>query len=113
MKTLRIIVLVMSVLPLVHCTSGRKTTPAAEPQDELVTNPEGLGQVILLEVTAGPESNYPLMAVWLEDMDGGYIQTLYVAQSIATGVFRHGKEVQGKWEPGERRRPAALPRWGH
>lgn len=103
----------LAVLPLVQCSSGRKNSPVDQPLAELTTNAEGLGQLIYLEVTDGPESNYPLMAVWLEDMDGKYIQTLFVAQSIATGVFRHGQEVQGKWEPGERRRPAALPRWGH
>ncbi|HRY99859.1 MAG TPA: hypothetical protein P5550_12455, partial [Bacteroidales bacterium] len=77
------------------------------------TNPNGRGQTVILEVPAGPSMNYPLMAVWLEDLGGNYLQTLYVAQSIATGTFRHGKQVKGHWEPGERRRPAALPRWGH
>jgi hypothetical protein len=46
-------------------------------------------------------------------MDGNYIETIYASQSIATGVFRFGVNEKGKWMPGERRRSAALPYWGH
>jgi hypothetical protein len=53
------------------------------------------------------------MAVWVEDLEGRYIQSLFVARSIATGVFAYGTNDAGKWAPGERRRPAALPYWGH
>ena len=53
------------------------------------------------------------MAIWVEDTSGKYIQDLYVAESIAKGVFRHGIGSEGKWKPGEIRRPAALPYWGH
>jgi len=53
------------------------------------------------------------MAVWIEDIDGNFIQTLYVAESIAKGVFGHGDKSTGKWMPGAIRRPAALPVWSH
>ena len=53
------------------------------------------------------------MAIWMEDLDGSYIQSLYVAESIAKGVFGHGDASTGKWMPGVIRRPAALPYWGH
>jgi hypothetical protein len=61
----------------------------------------------------GPEHNHPLMAVWIEDTAGNYIQTLYVAESIAKGVFGYGDKSTGKWLPGPIRRPAALPVWSH
>ena len=113
MRTIRYFLLLLSILPLAQCSSGRKAAPPAALSQELTTNPQGLGQTVTVDVSAGPSGNHPLMAVWIEDMDGKYIQTLYVARSIATGVFQHGKQVNGTWEPGERRRPAALPRWAH
>ncbi|MBW6461035.1 MAG: DUF2271 domain-containing protein [Bacteroidales bacterium] len=40
------------------------------------------------------------MVIWLEDMDGKYIETLYVAESIGKGIFRHGEKAKGQWMPG-------------
>jgi hypothetical protein len=53
------------------------------------------------------------MAVWLEDSDGRYIETLYIAKSIGTGIFQHADRSTGHWEAGPVRRPAALPYWSH
>lgn len=77
------------------------------------TNPDGKGAEISIEFIKGAKHNHPLMAIWVEDLDGNYIQTLYVAQSIATGVFSHGDKSTGKWEAGEISRPASLPYWAH
>lgn len=77
------------------------------------TNPDGKGAEISIEFIKGAKHNHPLMAIWVEDLNGNYIQTLYVAQSIATGVFSHGDKSTGKWEAGEISRPAALPYWAH
>ena len=77
------------------------------------TNPEGEGISLEIEFRRGNSHYFPMMAIWIEDTLGNYIQTLYVAQSIATGIFGHGDASEGKWMPGEIRRPAALPYWGH
>ncbi len=61
----------------------------------------------------GNAHNHPLMVAWLEDLDGNYLQTLFIAESIGKGVFRHGDPSTGRWMPGPVRRPAALPYWGH
>ena len=45
------------------------------------------------------------MAVWLEDETGNYIQTLFVPTSVATGVFKYGKQEKNKWIPGLKRAP--------
>ncbi len=71
------------------------------------------GMALSVHFEAGKSFNHPLMAIWVEDMDSNYIQTLYVARSIAEGVFRHGDASTGRWMPGPIRRPAALPYWGH
>ncbi|NSW45062.1 MAG: hypothetical protein HPY79_04530 [Bacteroidales bacterium] len=75
------------------------------------TNPQGSGQKLTIALTKGSKYNHPLLAIWLTTTEGKYIQTLYVSQSIAKGIYEHGKSEQGKWFPGEHRRPAALPYW--
>jgi len=77
------------------------------------TKTEATGHSIKLTVSRGEHHNHPLMAFWIEDTSGNYIETLYIAESIATSVFEHGKSGSEGWEPGVQRRPAALPYWGH
>jgi len=77
------------------------------------TNPEGKGIEMSIEFIKGSEHNHPLMAIWIEDLEGNYIQTLYVAQSIAKGYFAYGDKSTGRWLAGEISRPAALPYWAH
>lgn len=80
---------------------------------EFSTNINGTGQELTIVFNAGMEHNHPLMAIWLETMDGVYIQSVYVAESIAKGFYSYGDKSTGKWQPGVLRRPAALPYWGH
>ncbi len=84
-----------------------------EPKEEIVTTHDTEGYPIRVLFTRGCEHNHPLMAVWIEDLDSNYIQTIYIAESIGRGVFRHGDPSTGMWKPGAVRRPAALPYWGH
>jgi hypothetical protein len=96
---------------LLNCRATRQVTEYRT--DTFYTNVNGEGDLIELTFRRGPEHNHPLMAVWIEDTSGNYIQTLYVAESIAKGVFGHGDKSTGKWLPGPIRRPAALPVWAH
>jgi hypothetical protein len=81
--------------------------------DTLLTNSRQDGYALSVHFTKGREHNYPLFAIWIEDTSGNYIQTLYVAESIAKGYFDYGESDKGKWKPGPIRRPAALPYWAH
>jgi hypothetical protein len=74
-------------------------------------NQEAKGQNIRITFTKGKNFNHPLMAFWVTSTDGQYIQTLYVSESIAKGIYQHGKAKEGKWLPGEHLHPAALPFW--
>jgi hypothetical protein len=91
----------------------RRPAPEPDPIRYIHTSYNGQGIDIEIHFEKGKTFNHPLMAIWLEDMDGNYIQTLYVAESIAKGVYRHGDASSGRWKPGPIRRPAALPYWGH
>lgn len=86
---------------------------AKEAPMEFQTHHGAKGIALEITFTAGKSHNHPLMAFWVEDTAGNYLQSLYVAQSIAQGYFRHGDASTGRWQPGPLRRPAALPYWGH
>lgn len=51
-------------------------------------------------------TSVPQMAVWMETLDGQYIDTLYITGKIATSGF-------GENDNGLKRRPEALPVWSH
>lgn len=108
MKNL-LLVLSLSVL-LSACKTAQVQAP---PPDVYTYNTGAAGPPIRIEFTKGEEHNHPLMAIWIEDMQGKFVQTIFVAESIGKGVFQHGDASTGKWMPGEIRRPAALPVWSH
>jgi len=106
------ILLFISVLILALACKSSKV-PADETPDHFTSNPAGEGPVLEIKMLRGEEHNHPLMAIWVEDLEGHFVQTLYVAESIAKGVFQHGNASKGFWMPGEIQRPAALPYWSH
>jgi hypothetical protein len=112
LSQITLLFLIITSATLSYGQSGKKKNniPANE---TITTNVDGMGIVLTIDFHKGPEHNHPLMAIWIEDMDGRYIQTLYVSQSIAKGVFAFGDKSTGKWKPGEIMRPAALPYWSH
>jgi hypothetical protein len=109
MKT---IVLTMFVIAFASCTSQQKIDSKTE---TITTSPEKINTKLEFDFIAGKAHNHPTFAVWVEDLEGNYIETLYVTQYIASGTFLHGESQQGKWlaEPGNVRRPAALPYWSY
>jgi len=93
--------------------SKDKTEEKTNVVQEINLNQSATGNTLSLSASVGSFHNHPLMAIWIEDMQGNYIQTIFVANSIAKGVFNYGEVDKGKWMPGEIRRPAALPYWAH
>ncbi|HSG67468.1 MAG TPA: hypothetical protein VK994_02080 [Bacteroidales bacterium] len=110
---LPVIAVLLIMFHITGCSSQRDNRQSEIPSEVIVTN-EGLsGLAITLEFYRGPAHNHPLMAIWVQDTNGTYIETLYVARSIGTGIFEHGRESGGRWESGPVSRPAALPYWWH
>ena len=109
MKT--IITFIVAVF-LMSCASQKKLPETTE---TISTSPEIIKTKLEFDLTVGKYHNHPSFAIWVEDLDGNYIETLYVTQYFAKGVFGHGEVQEGKWknESGEVRRPAALPYWSH
>lgn len=112
---MRIIIISILVLLLASCSAGlnRKSNVAAEPRESISSNEGGKGPQIKVDFYKGKSFYYPLMAIWLEDEDGKYIQTLFVARSVATGLFMYGKQENNKWVPGAKREPQTVPYWAH
>ena len=100
------------IIPVLAFDPQRKRRSAEQPQ-VIQTNIGGKGLQITIDFKKGKAHNHALLAIWLEDVDSNYIQTLYVSQSIATSVFRYGSAGWGHWDEAVVRRPAALPYWGH
>lgn len=102
---------VLSIIA-VSCVSGRISESETI---VLTTNLSGTGNPFTMEFIRGKAHNYPSFAIWIEDMEGNYLETLYVTRYVATGVYGKKEIRPGVWgnEPGEVRRPATLPYWAH
>lgn len=108
---------IILIISISHASCGllqerAKETTSHEPV-VIVANGSGTGPAFRIELTPGSSFYYPLIAFWLEDMDGNYIQTLYVARSVATGIFRFGESKGNKWVEAPKRAPQTLPYWAH
>jgi hypothetical protein len=103
--------ILMLVIITSSCTTSR--VPVDEVPEIFTYNAAGNGASLEIEMTRGQGHNHPLMAIWVETESGEFIQTLFVAESIGKGVFKHGDTSKGFWMPGEIRRSAALPYWSH
>jgi len=109
MKT---VIFILLIVVLSACSSQKKIESTMV---NIITRPEQINTQLELNLTPGKYHNHPSFAVWVEDLEGNYIETLYVTRYFATGIFGHGETEQGKWksEPGNVRRPATLPYWSH
>jgi hypothetical protein len=83
----------------------------------IVTKPVAVGKEITVGFEAGEHYKQPVkimklitikmppqIAVWIEDPDGKYIDTLYVTEKAGTQGWRGSKKI---------RRPESLPCWSH
>ncbi|WP_442267492.1 DUF4405 domain-containing protein [Tenacibaculum sp. ZS6-P6] len=82
---------------------------------ESITVNEDISNVnIEIDVKIGEAFRYAMMVIWVEDMDGNYIESLFVPKSIATSEYHNGKpDKNGIWKPAIVRRPESLPYWAH
>ncbi|MBE9468953.1 MAG: hypothetical protein IMY72_11640 [Bacteroidetes bacterium] len=73
------------------------------------------GKDISIEFTKGKAFNHPTFVIWLEDMDGSYLKTLFLTKAYANCLFEHKMLGDTLWlnEKGESCQPAALSYWTH
>lgn len=104
-----VFLVVLLLINSLGCSSVK--VPGEIPTDTIFTNIYGQGFQLQLTFTKGEAHNHPLMAVWITDTSGNYIETLYIAESIGKGYFDRVDKSTGKWQAGAVRRPASLPVW--
>jgi hypothetical protein len=110
------IILIISLAIVSLACSNTVVKNSLQEKDEpvkLITNPEGKGQELVIEFRKGSSFYYPMMAFWIEDEAGRYIQTLYVSKSVATGIFNYAQQEKDKWIRAPKRAPQTLPYWAH
>ncbi len=100
------------ILMMSGCT-GSKSFTDNTPPDVITYKSDTSGIPFEIHFQRGRYHNHPLMVFWIEDINGNYLRTLYVAKSIGKGIFRYGSSTEGFWQPGEIQRPASLPYWAH
>ncbi|MEH6606158.1 MAG: hypothetical protein V7711_11275 [Pseudomonadales bacterium] len=103
----------------------RKTAAVEEGQYQTISTRENaLGIAIQIDLRAGEHyesepqplflgltySSTPQVAFWIEDMEGNYIDTLYVTKKTTNAGFRLTSDI---FSDEVVRRPEALPYWAH
>jgi hypothetical protein len=103
------------LLLLVSCQTKQISQQKNSKTDSIAMNTNFIGNEFEFSFTAGTAHNHPSFALWIEDANGNFIQTLFVTKSVASGIFGHAQGPDGTWKPtpGEGYRPAALPFWSH
>jgi len=109
------ILIISLALALGACSTGTLNRKGKQVEEKvsITSNASGTGPEIVVDLSKGPSFYYPLFAVWIEDSDGNYIQTLYVAESVAKGVFKYARHEKNKWVSAPKRAPQTLPYWAH
>lgn len=111
LKMKQLSIIIAFIITLLSCKSSKVSEQ--QEKEYLSTNPAGKGPEVIFDFQKGKEHNHPSFVLWAEDMNGQYIQTLFITESLGNGVFGHGDPSSGKWMPGEIIRPAAIPYWAH
>ena len=97
------------------CLYAKNKKDSTDLFDTIYTNKNSNGMKFEIILEKGIAHNHPTFAIWIEDLEGNYIQPIMVTKFIATGIFGHGPVNDSAWgiKPGEAYRPAALPYWNH
>lgn len=68
---------------------------------------------LTIELSPGKSFNHPTFVIWVEDVEGNYLKTLYITKAYASGTFHHKMIGDSLWvnESGKSIQPAALPYW--
>lgn len=113
------VLILLSMLMIVLSLSGCKQSESSikkTNESQKIFKPFGDdGATLQVDFERGKAHNHPSLAIWIEDLEGEMIQTLFVNQSVATGYYAYGDAGNGKWlkVPGSAQRFASLPYWLH
>lgn len=101
-----IIVIILFIVTLISCVTEKNIV---KPIIINLNNSKDFN----IEFIPGQSFNHPTFSIWLEDMNGNYLKTLFITKSYAIGEFDYKMLRDSFWinESGESIQPAALPYW--
>ena len=92
----RIFVAAVALLLLICVGCGKAQAPSAPPEPTLAPNTPGALTITFdFERQSGVASNQ--FAVWIEDMDGGMVRTLYATNFTASGGYKRRPDSIALW----------------
>lgn len=109
----RLIYVVFFLAILVANSYGKNT--GGSKHKVIITNFGEKGTKLQISFTKDKSFDQPTFVFWVEDLSGKYIETLYVTNYLATGIFKHSKLAEGQphSKRGPAKRPSSLPYWLH
>lgn len=110
------VLLILSTFWMTSCKSSHSGSQSKQAEPETIQiSADQNEQSITIEAIKGKSFNHPTFVIWLENLDGDIIKTIYVTKSYANGTFGHAQLSDSTWsdKPGESIQPAALPYWNH
>lgn len=110
-----IFLLILAILYFSDAAAQSKKNNKPQHNDTLNINYDQGKIKIELNFLKGTSHNHPTFAIWIEDSQGTYIETIFVTEYISSGIYGYADAGDGSWknEKGEALRPAALPYWSH
>lgn len=113
---MKYIIFFISLLALSFLLVQCKTTQVeTESKLSIVIKSSESGPGMTVSFSNGLGYNRPTYALWVEDMEGNYKETIFITKSYASGVFGHEMQGDSVWKntSGPSYQPAALPYWTH
>lgn len=114
MIKIQVSVLIFAIIfAFASCKTSQKGAEVTVYKDSIkIMKQGGDFKITLLK---GKEFNHPTYAIWAEDMEGNFLETIFITQSYASGIFSRQMVGDTMWltHSGESYQPGALPYWTH
>lgn len=111
-KLIYLIIISLAISTLSSCRVKKGEIQLSIQQDSTKLRENEKMHIILKK---GKAHNYPSFVIWTEDMEGNYLETLFITESYASGIFSYAMYGDSIWQkgPGPSFQPAALPYWSY
>ncbi len=116
MKLLYLLLIAVFIITLNSCTNnGINCSSKNNKYDTIKSNINGQGINFVFYFKKGKSYNHPSFVFWLEDLEGNYIQTLFITDFVGKGIYNYADGGNWTWmnKKGESIRPATLPYWSY
>lgn len=110
---MRILFLNLFILILASCNTSKNTNNETKTNEIIEISNEKSDFLAEISFIKGKGFNNPTFVVWLEDLKGNYIKTIYITKAYATATYTHAALSDSTWsnKAGESIKPSALPYW--